>query len=334
MKQRISFAGTSYPPTNNGITSRGVFVLFLVIAGVFSLITAACELSETSVTYTVAYDKNNGSATGVMENQTFTYGVTQKFTACNFSSPYHAFTGWNTKADGSGTMFFNSANGSKVTQAQNETVTLYAQWSLNTSTLNTWVHKNENVGTETNPLEVGVTRQLTAANWNAILSVLGTTKYISLDLSTCTRSGDSGGNGLRADGVFAPGTTSARIVNITLPAVATGISANAFQGYTALKSITLGATPPKLEANICSGLSARTITVRIPESALEAYGVYTIQKEVDSGGGTTIKKEVVFDNAASSANNWGNGFRGWGWGGTASQSGSVNTNITLKFETY
>ncbi|MDR2482653.1 MAG: hypothetical protein LBD08_03375 [Treponema sp.] len=149
-------------------------------------------------------------------------------------------------------------------------------------------------------------------------------------------SSESGGAGLRSDGVLDPSSSSngkARIASITLPAGATGIS-NAFQGYTALKSITLGATPPKLGANICSGLSARTITVRIPESALEAYGVYTIQKEVTStsSGETTIKKEVVFDNAASSANNWGNGFRGWG--GTASQSGSVNTNITLKFETY
>lgn len=320
MKQRTSLVGSHYPQTNSGSTGRGVFVLFLVILGVCALMFAACEQLSTSITYTVVFDKNNASATGSMENQTFTYGIAQKFTTCGFSSRYHAFTGWNTKADGSGTMYFNGQNGSKVTLTQDGMVPLYAQWSLNTADLSTYINNNNNPGTENNPLDVGLNRQLTTANWNAIMTNLGSSKYISLDLSACTRSSESTGRGLHADGVLDPSsdnsTSKARIVNITLPAGVTGISAKAFEGYSALKSITLGATPPKLGIDICSGLSARTIRVKIPESAQEAYGVSS------------------YDNDASSANNWGNGFRGWGWGGTASQSGTVNTSITLVFETY
>jgi hypothetical protein len=71
-------------------------------------------------------------------------------------------------------------------------------------------------------------------------------KFVSLDLSACTKSGESAGGGLRSSGDFDPisGTTTgkAKIVNLTLPTLATGIvagtySAPTFNNFTVLKTV-------------------------------------------------------------------------------------------------
>jgi hypothetical protein len=46
---------------------------------------------------------------------------------------------------------------------------------------------------------------LTAENWNGIIAALGTAgRYVSLDLSACTKGTHTTGTGLRSDGTFAP----------------------------------------------------------------------------------------------------------------------------------
>lgn len=75
--------------------------------------------------HTVVYDANSG--TGAPASQTKTYGVQMNLSSTIPVKTGHTFTGWNTKADGSGTSY---SAGQNYTPDQNGgTVTLYAQWT-------------------------------------------------------------------------------------------------------------------------------------------------------------------------------------------------------------
>jgi hypothetical protein len=111
------------------------------------------------------------------------------------------------------------------------------------------------------------------------------------------------------------------LTSVSFPA-ATSIGYCAFYNCTALTSVTLGATPPRLGLQILD-IIVRTITVKIPNTTAtkNAYGVPNLPT-------------TNFNNS-SSANSWGRAFKGTGWsGGTSYGTGTVNTNITLRFETY
>ena len=71
--------------------------------------------------YTVTFNANGGE--GTMDNETFTANTLQALTTNAFTRWSYDFTGWNTKADGSGVSF---ADGQKVINLG--TATLYAQW--------------------------------------------------------------------------------------------------------------------------------------------------------------------------------------------------------------
>jgi hypothetical protein len=91
-------------------------------------------------------------------------------------------------------------------------ITVYAQW-------------------RGNPVEISKNVQLTEANWKAILTEIETAgKYVNLDLSQCTRSGQNAGGGLRSDGTFDPlydfSTGKNRVVSLILPNAATSIAAS------------------------------------------------------------------------------------------------------------
>ena len=80
-----------------------------------------------SVIFKVKFN-GNGSTSGSMKNQSMVYGSGTKLTANAFKKKGYTFTGWNTKADGSGKDCANKADGSKLTKTAGKTVTLYAQW--------------------------------------------------------------------------------------------------------------------------------------------------------------------------------------------------------------
>ena len=69
----------------------------------------------------VTFNANGGS--GTMAAQTFEAGVSQAIAANAFTREGYAFTGWNTKSDGSGTSY---TDGQEITLTQD--MTLYAQW--------------------------------------------------------------------------------------------------------------------------------------------------------------------------------------------------------------
>lgn len=81
----------------------------------------------TANTYKVAFNANGG--TGSMANQTMTYGTASNLTARSFYRFNYVFTGWNTKANGTGTAYADKQSVNNLTATNNGTVTLYAQWS-------------------------------------------------------------------------------------------------------------------------------------------------------------------------------------------------------------
>ena len=97
----------------------------------------------TPITYTVSFDNNGG--TGTMANQTFTYNQAQTLTANTFTRTGYTFNGWNTKSDGSGDSYANSQSVKNLASTNGATITLYAQWKIQTFT----VTFNSNGGTST-----------------------------------------------------------------------------------------------------------------------------------------------------------------------------------------
>ena len=85
------------------------------------------KFTVSSETRTVNFDANGG--TGSMDAQTFSTGVSQAVNECTFTrkteKDYSVFTGWNTKADGTGISYKNKES-IKIT----EDTTLYAQWEV------------------------------------------------------------------------------------------------------------------------------------------------------------------------------------------------------------
>lgn len=80
--------------------------------------------------YTVTYKANGGS--GNDQPQTINYGTAWTTKPSNtFTRTGYSFTGWNTRANGSGTAYAASASQSSTTSSN---ITLYAQWTANTYT--------------------------------------------------------------------------------------------------------------------------------------------------------------------------------------------------------
>ena len=80
--------------------------------------------------YTVAFNANNGTgSTASMKN--LVSGVEYELTANAYKRTGWTFTGWNTKANGSGEAFADGAKVKDLPTANNATVTLYAQWQKN-----------------------------------------------------------------------------------------------------------------------------------------------------------------------------------------------------------
>ena len=98
-------------------------------------------------TYTVTYN-GNGSTGGSTADSAHTYGTAKDLTANGFTrsckvtfnpnytgssstdkTAAYTFAGWNTKADGSGTSYDDKASVGNLTETNNGTVTLYAQWT-------------------------------------------------------------------------------------------------------------------------------------------------------------------------------------------------------------
>ncbi|MFV0465660.1 MAG: InlB B-repeat-containing protein [Lachnospiraceae bacterium] len=92
-------------------------------------------------TYEIAYDSNSGS--GNMDSQTCYYDVSTNLNKNQFTRTGYQFTGWNTVADGSGTVFTDEQE--IINLLETGSITLYAQWNANAYT----VHFDANSGSGT-----------------------------------------------------------------------------------------------------------------------------------------------------------------------------------------
>ena len=81
----------------------------------------------TANTYTAKFDANSGSDDAPAEIQA-TYDVEFELPENTFTKIGYNFTGWNTKADGSGTGYEANAKAKNLTAEKGATVTLYAKW--------------------------------------------------------------------------------------------------------------------------------------------------------------------------------------------------------------
>lgn len=101
--------------------------------------------------YVIVFDKNkpdpenkaqnnkyvlaSNDVKGTMNNQPMTYDKNKNLDENKYKLTGWTFTGWNTKADGSGTPYENKASVKNLTSENNATVILYAQWRQNTYTV-------------------------------------------------------------------------------------------------------------------------------------------------------------------------------------------------------
>lgn len=77
--------------------------------------------------YNIHFDSNGG--TGTMENQSFIYNsVPIALSKNTFTKEGYIFTGWNTEVDGSGTYYNDEEKVSNLSEIDNDTITLYAQY--------------------------------------------------------------------------------------------------------------------------------------------------------------------------------------------------------------
>ena len=85
-------------------------------------------------TYTIKFD-GNGSTSGSTASMSMTYDVAKNLTANGFTKSGYHFSGWNTKADGTGTSYYNKQSVKNLTATHGATITLYAQWDTNSYTI-------------------------------------------------------------------------------------------------------------------------------------------------------------------------------------------------------
>jgi len=107
----------------------------------------------TPISYTVKYDRNSTDATGSMSDVPCTYDEDLTIAANAFTRTGYTFIGWNTLLDGDktgqGTHYTAGQPVRNLSVTNGATVTLYAQWSINSYT----VTFNTNGGTPVPPVQ-------------------------------------------------------------------------------------------------------------------------------------------------------------------------------------
>lgn len=79
------------------------------------------------IEYNIKFN-GNGAASGTMKDMSCNYDKGYTLTANAYQRTGYAFTGWNTKKDGSGTSYKDQAGVKNLVTKDGESVTLYAQW--------------------------------------------------------------------------------------------------------------------------------------------------------------------------------------------------------------
>ena len=94
--------------------------------------------------YNIAFDGNEATSGTMSTMSDREYGVSYQLEANTYEREGYTFTGWNTKADGSGTSYADGATVSNLSEEDGSTVTLYAQWSKVTYSITYQLNGGEN----------------------------------------------------------------------------------------------------------------------------------------------------------------------------------------------
>ncbi|MCQ2471564.1 MAG: InlB B-repeat-containing protein [Clostridia bacterium] len=81
--------------------------------------------------YNITFNGNTSTSGSTASMNNCVYGVAYTLTANGFAKTGYTFTGWNTKADGSGTAYANKASVTSLSSTNGANVVLYAQWTIN-----------------------------------------------------------------------------------------------------------------------------------------------------------------------------------------------------------
>ena len=81
--------------------------------------------------YKVRFDINGGDGTETMADQDHVYDAPLNLTQNAFTRTGYTFKEWNSKADGTGTVYADKAEVANLTAVRDEVVTIYAQWTPN-----------------------------------------------------------------------------------------------------------------------------------------------------------------------------------------------------------
>ena len=87
----------------------------------------------------IHYDRNapaSISVSGSMYDDQFSYDTAKNLSKNKYFANGYKFTGWNTKKDGTGTAYADEASFTWKGNANNETITLYAQWEKLQTSIN------------------------------------------------------------------------------------------------------------------------------------------------------------------------------------------------------
>jgi uncharacterized repeat protein (TIGR02543 family) len=84
--------------------------------------------------YYIEFD-GNGGTTSTLMGMRLDYGKSYTLEANAFKRTGYTFSGWNTKKNGSGKSYKNKASVKNLTAEIGDTITLYAQWTLNKYTI-------------------------------------------------------------------------------------------------------------------------------------------------------------------------------------------------------
>jgi formylglycine-generating enzyme required for sulfatase activity len=113
------------------VTQDENYVYFTLADGTVIKIAKASEEEQpnSEFMFIVTYDANGGE--GVMQLDTFYYGVSKALTSIKYTNALYRFVCWNTKADGTGISY---SDGQQLMISKN--ITLYAQWVFHSYLVN------------------------------------------------------------------------------------------------------------------------------------------------------------------------------------------------------
>ncbi len=87
------------------------------------------------ICYTIRFDGNKATSGNMAEMKNCEYDGIYTLGANKFKRTGYKFTGWNTKADGSGADYSNKENVENLTAKDGKVITFYAQWARQTYTI-------------------------------------------------------------------------------------------------------------------------------------------------------------------------------------------------------